>query len=129
MTPAGPRFRYDPSKGPQRLLTTADVIHVRGLSVDFLNGLSAVSQAARVIGLSDELVKHALSLLRQSATKEEVHRPAGILRLGTADMGPQPPRARTREKREVSRPRSRAPRDSCCCRATSSISPISEQAR
>jgi hypothetical protein len=50
------RFRYDPPQGPQRLLTEADVVHVRGLSVDGVTGLSAVSQAARVLGLSDSLV-------------------------------------------------------------------------
>jgi HK97 family phage portal protein len=55
------RWRYDPDAGPQMLLTEADVVHVKGLSVDGLNGLSAVSQASRVLGLSDELVKHALS--------------------------------------------------------------------
>src|SRR5436190_7717059 len=55
------RWRYTPTTGPQQMLTAADVIHVKGLSVDGLCGLSAVSQAARVIGLSDELVKHALT--------------------------------------------------------------------
>jgi HK97 family phage portal protein len=40
------RFRYSPPVGAQQLLTGADVIQVKGLSVDGLCGLSAVSQAA-----------------------------------------------------------------------------------
>jgi phage portal protein BeeE len=43
------------------MLSEADVVHVKGLSVDGLVGLSAVTQASRVLGLSDELVKHALA--------------------------------------------------------------------
>jgi HK97 family phage portal protein len=70
------RFRYSPTTGPQQLLTTADVIHVKGLSVDGLVGLSAVSQAARVIGLSEELVKHALAFFEQGRG-----RPIGVLKL------------------------------------------------
>ena len=74
------RYRYSPGNGPQRLLTTADVIHVRGLSVDSLNGLSAVSQASRVIGLSDQLVRHALQFFSAGA------RPSGVLKVSpTAD--------------------------------------------
>jgi HK97 family phage portal protein len=81
------RWRYDPDAGPQLLLTEADVVHVKGLSVDGLNGLSAVSQASRVLGLSDELVKHALSYF---TVRDDggAHRPAGVLRLGTPDMTP-----------------------------------------
>jgi phage portal protein BeeE len=67
------RFRYNPGGGPQRMLT-ADVVYVRGLSVDGLNGLSAVQQAARVLGLSDELVKHALSYFDTPGKGR--HRPA-----------------------------------------------------
>jgi HK97 family phage portal protein len=71
------RFRYDPPKGGQQLLTEADVVHVKGLSVDGLVGLSAVSQAARVLGLSDSLVKHAMSYF-----ESETPRPAGVVHLG-----------------------------------------------
>jgi HK97 family phage portal protein len=77
------RFRYTPGSGPQRLLTAADIVHIKGLSVDSLNGLSAVSQAARVLGLSDSLVKHAMSFFEAKTT-----RPAGVLRLGDPDMVP-----------------------------------------
>jgi HK97 family phage portal protein len=75
------RWRYTPGTGPQLLLTDADVIHVKGLSVDGLTGLSAVTQAARVLGLSDELVKHALSYFDTGA-QGGTARPAGILRMG-----------------------------------------------
>ena len=72
------RFRYTPGSGPQQMLTEADVVHVGGSRVDGVTGLSAVSQAARVLGLSDELVKHALSYFECDAAP----RPAGVLRLG-----------------------------------------------
>lgn len=76
------RFRYSPPQaGPQQLLTESDVAHVKGLSVDGLVGLSAVSQASRVLGLSDELVKHALSYFDAGAAGGG-GRPAGVLRLG-----------------------------------------------
>jgi HK97 family phage portal protein len=75
------RFRYTPGGQPSRMLTTADVVYVKGLSIDGLNGLSAVSQAARVLGLSDELVKHALSYFDTGASGGTA-RPAGVLRLG-----------------------------------------------
>jgi HK97 family phage portal protein len=83
------RFRYDPPTGPQQMLTEADVVHIKGLSVDSLNGLSAVSQASRVIGLSDELVKHALSYftIRDDGG---AHRPVGVLQLGTPEVHPGP---------------------------------------
>jgi HK97 family phage portal protein len=74
------RFRYTPGTGPQQLLTESDVVHVKGLSVDGLTGLSAVSQAARVLGLSDELVKHALSYF-DSGAQGGTPRPAGVLKL------------------------------------------------
>jgi HK97 family phage portal protein len=96
------RFRYTPGTGPQQLLTEADVVHVKGLSVDGLNGLSAVSQAARLLGLSDELVKHALAYFDSKAAGGTA-RPAGVLRLGEgASFGAQD---RTKEKiRAESRP-------------------------
>jgi HK97 family phage portal protein len=77
------RFRYTPAGGPSRLLTEADVTYVKGLSVDGLNGLSAVSQAARVLGLSDSLVKHAMAFF-----EARTPRPEGVLRIGTPEMSP-----------------------------------------
>jgi phage portal protein BeeE len=75
------RWRYTPGTGPQLMLTEADVIHIRGLSADGLNGLSAVSQASRVLGLSDELVRHALSYFEVRDAAGGVPRPAGVLRV------------------------------------------------
>jgi len=97
-----PRFRYTPGTGPQQTLTQADVIHVRGLTVDGINGLSAVQQAARVLGLSDELVKHALSYFDTKETGG-TPRPAGVLRVSPdSSFGNQ---ERTKEKiRGESRP-------------------------
>jgi HK97 family phage portal protein len=77
------RFRYTPGNAPQQLLTEADVTYVKGLSTDSLNGLSAVSQAAKVLGLSDSLVKHAMSYFESKTT-----RPAGVLRIGDPGMYP-----------------------------------------
>jgi HK97 family phage portal protein len=71
------RWRYTPSTGAQRMLTEADVVHVKGLTTDGLIGLSAVTQASRVLGLSDELVKHALAYFDSG----EFQRPAGVLRV------------------------------------------------
>ncbi|MDP9144575.1 MAG: phage portal protein, partial [Actinomycetota bacterium] len=72
------RYRYTPGTGPQQLLSEADIVHIRGLSVDGLNGLSAVSQAARVLGLSDSLVKHAMGYF-----ESDTPLPAGVLRLNS----------------------------------------------
>jgi HK97 family phage portal protein len=93
------RWRYTPGAGPQLLLTDADVIHVKGLSVDGLTGLSAVSQAANVLGLSDELVKHALGYFDTGAMGGTA-RPAGVLRLGDggAALGGDLGNQRTKEK-------------------------------
>jgi len=75
------RFRYTPGRGGQQMLTESDLVHIKGLSVDGLVGLSAVSQASRVLGLSDELVKHAVSFFDSGAAGGTA-RPAGVLRLG-----------------------------------------------
>lgn len=85
------RWRYTPATGAQQLLSASDVVHVRALSVDGLTGLSAVSQASRVLGLSDELVKHALSYFDLGTPT-----PAGVLKLGEgASFGDED---RTKEK-------------------------------
>jgi HK97 family phage portal protein len=70
------RFRYTPGTGPQQLLTTADVVHVKGLSVDGLIGLSAVTQAARVLDLSDELIRHALEFFECGSPVDVFKMPA-----------------------------------------------------
>jgi HK97 family phage portal protein len=92
------RFRYNPpyTGGGQQLLTEADVVHVKGLSVDGLVGLSAVSQASRVLGLSDELIKHALSFFDQGAGA-----PAGVLRMSSDASSTNQPRLREKLKAEA----------------------------
>ena len=70
-----------PRRGAAAAAHRADVVHVKGLSVDGLVGLRAVSQASRVLGLSDELVKHALAYF-DVGTAGGSGRPAGVLRLG-----------------------------------------------
>jgi HK97 family phage portal protein len=74
------KFRYSPGSGPQQMLTTADVTFVKGLTMDGLSGLSPVTQAARVLSLSDELVRHALSFFTVSDAGG-VPRPAGLLKV------------------------------------------------
>ena len=71
------RFRYTPTTGPQQILSTRDLVHVKGLTTDGLIGLSAVTQAARVLDLSDELVRHAIAYFQS-----DLPHPAGILSLG-----------------------------------------------
>jgi HK97 family phage portal protein len=74
------RFRYSPGTGPQQMLTEADVTFIKGLTMNGLDGLSPVTQAARVLSLSDELVRHALSYFQVSDTGG-VPRPAGLLKV------------------------------------------------
>lgn len=54
-----------------------DIVHIRGMSVDGLTGLSPVRQARVALGLSDSLAKHAAVLFENSAV------PRGILRLNS----------------------------------------------
>jgi HK97 family phage portal protein len=89
-------FRYSPNTGAQTLLTERDVVHVKGLSVDGLVGLSAVQQCARVLGLSDELVKHALSYFDTGTPT-----PAGVLRLGEGASFPDQERTKEKLKAEA----------------------------
>ncbi len=96
------RFRYSPpyTGGGQQLLTEADVVHVKGLSVDGLIGLSAVQQASRVLGLSDVLVKHALAYFDTGAAGGTA-RPAGVLRLGEGASFPDQERRKEKLKAEA----------------------------
>lgn len=45
-------YRYRPPQGAQRMLRPEEVFHLRGLSLDGLNGLSLVKQARDAIGLA-----------------------------------------------------------------------------
>lgn len=71
-----PVYSYNPRFGERRQrLTTRDVIHVRGLSTDGLNGLSPVRQARGILELSSQLAGHAGTFFTNDAT------PRGILKL------------------------------------------------
>jgi HK97 family phage portal protein len=45
-------YKYQPAQGVQRTLAPEEVFHLRGLSLDGLNGLSLVKQARDAIGLA-----------------------------------------------------------------------------
>lgn len=45
-------YRYQPSKGAQRMLRPDEVFHLRGLSLDGISGMSLVKQARDAIGLA-----------------------------------------------------------------------------
>jgi HK97 family phage portal protein len=84
------RFRYSPGTGAQRLLTTDDVTWIKSMSLDGMSGTSPVLNAARVLQLSDELVKHALSYFTV-VDSGGVPRPAGVLKVnpGVSEDGRQ----------------------------------------
>lgn len=69
-------YEFTDQHGARFALTDTDLIHVRGLSVDGLMGLSVVEQAREALGLSAALTAHAASFMKNDA------RPSGILRLG-----------------------------------------------
>lgn len=71
-----PLYTVHGPDGAPSVHNTADVCHVRGLSVDGLVGLSPVRQAREALGLSAALTEHAARLFQNDAT------PSGILRLG-----------------------------------------------
>ena len=76
------RFRYTPRTGPQQMLTERRRRPRQGPVASTASSASrAVSQATRVLGLSDELVKHALAYFDTGAAGG-TGRPAGVLRLG-----------------------------------------------
>jgi HK97 family phage portal protein len=47
-----PVYHYTPSKGPRRRLAARDVLHLRGLSLDGVHGVSRVKRAAEAIGIA-----------------------------------------------------------------------------
>jgi HK97 family phage portal protein len=89
------RFRYSYG-GQTQLLSASDVVHIKGLSVDGIIGLSAVQQCARVLGLSDQLVRHALSFFDTGTPT-----PAGVLQLGEGASFPEQDRTKEKLKAEA----------------------------
>ena len=71
-----PVYNYAPRVGGRRQqLKVSDLVHVRGLTVDGLDGLSPVRQARTALMLSAQLSEHAEAFFGNDA------RPSGILRL------------------------------------------------
>jgi HK97 family phage portal protein len=68
-----PTYGYADENGRYGVYTTADVIHVRGLSVDGLRGVSPVRQASRALGYAGSLAEHGARFMANGA------RPAGVL--------------------------------------------------
>lgn len=58
-------YRYQPSKGAQRVFRADEILHLRGLSEDGLRGMSLVKQAAEAIGLALQAQKAAGRLFAQ----------------------------------------------------------------
>ena len=69
-----PRFMYVDQNGAQEL-GTADVLHLKALSVDGVLGLSPVAQARQGLGLAQNLGKHADTFAANAG------RPSGVLRV------------------------------------------------
>jgi HK97 family phage portal protein len=81
-----PVYTYSPpwTGGMLQTLTRADIIHVRGMSTDGLQGLSPIRQARRALALSSQLQAHAEAFFEADAS------PRGILRVNRfGDVGDQ----------------------------------------
>lgn len=70
-----PRYALQGTTGETSDHGPEDVLHIHGMSVDGLTGLSPVRQARVALGLSQSLAEHAAGFFENGA------RPAGILRL------------------------------------------------
>jgi HK97 family phage portal protein len=76
-----PFYTVTGPKGERSTHGPADVIHVRGLSVDGLVGLSPVRQCRQALGLSSTLTEHAARFFQNDA------RPSGIIKMAHGDSG------------------------------------------
>lgn len=74
-----PVYTLTSDRGEQTMHTTRDVLHLKGLSLDGLMGLSPIAQAREALGLAAALSEHASALMGNSAT------PMGVL---TVPPGP-----------------------------------------
>lgn len=57
-------YHYQPPKGAKRVFGAHEILHLRGLSMDGLRGMSLVRQAAEAIGLALQAEKAAARLFR-----------------------------------------------------------------
>jgi HK97 family phage portal protein len=74
-----PVYTLTSDKGERTRHTTADVVHVRGLSIDGVRGLSPIAYAREALGLASALTEHASALFANNAA------PLGVL---TVPPGP-----------------------------------------
>jgi HK97 family phage portal protein len=70
-----PVFNYVDQRGRRAVLTEADVIHLKGLSMDGVVGMSPVRQAREALGLNVRLLQHSAMFFANDS------RPPGILRV------------------------------------------------
>jgi HK97 family phage portal protein len=76
-----PTFTHVAPDGRQQVLTGADVVHVRGLSVDGVRGVSPVALCREALGLAGALATHASATMANGAV------PRGILRVPAGAAG------------------------------------------
>src|SRR5207244_2054340 len=70
-----PFYTYDDPLGHRHYLTRADVVHVRGVTLDGLRGASPVALCREAHGLSAALAAHASSFMSNGAA------PGGVLKV------------------------------------------------
>jgi len=70
-----PFYKIATEDGRYGTYGVGDVVHVKGLTLDGLRGVSPVRQAREALGLADSLAKHGSSFFRNGA------RPAGVLKI------------------------------------------------
>jgi HK97 family phage portal protein len=58
-------YKYNPMRGGQIIYSSSDILHLRGLSLDGIHGLSMVKQIAEAIGLARGAERAAARLFRQ----------------------------------------------------------------
>ena len=68
-----PVYEVTTDLGEQLSLTTSDVIHVRGMSLDGVRGLSPVAQQREALGYASALARHGQEFMASGA------RPSGVL--------------------------------------------------
>lgn len=76
-----PSFDYTDTSGSVQALTRADVIHVRGMSLDGVRGVSPVGLCRDALGLAASLSDHASAVMANGAI------PKGLLRVPAGPGG------------------------------------------
>jgi HK97 family phage portal protein len=76
-----PLYTVTGPKGERSTHGPGDIVHIRGLSLDGLVGLSPVRQCRQALGLSSTLTEHAARFFQNDA------RPSGIVKMAHGDSG------------------------------------------